>query len=135
MACKARDCSQSLVESSHAFACFGSSGSTASLYTTPDRFKTGGHGSAWSCQAQNLDLKYNKDMCAWCFWPGDVFGRGGRACVMQIYSGGAARNKLDMMAFEMTVATQRHNSTAAQSLNAAGASVVARFLGANRGCN
>src|SRR5262245_63991260 len=95
----------------------------------PDRFKTGGHGSAWSCQGQNLDLKYNKDMYAWCFWPGDVFGRGGRACVMQIHAGGEARNKLDMMAFEMTFATQRHNSTAVQSLNAA--SVVARFLRAN----
>jgi hypothetical protein len=52
---------------------------------------------------------------------------------MQIYACGAARNKLDMMAFEMTVATQRHNSTAVQSLNAAGASVVAGFLRANRG--
>jgi hypothetical protein len=30
-------------------------------------------------EVQNLDVKYNKDMYAWCFWPGDVFGRGGRA--------------------------------------------------------
>src|SRR5262245_56144432 len=114
MACKARDCSQSLVESSHAFACFESSGSTASLlyYNLTERICMPG-----------------------AFWPGDVFGRGGRACAMQIYAGGAARNKVDMMAFEMTVATHGHNSTAVQSLNAAGASVVARFLRANSGCN
>ena len=81
-----------------------------------------------------LDGKYNKKMYATCIWPGGVVGRVGRACVMQNDACDAARNKFDQEALDISVATQLHNSFAANTVLGAGAYAVADFLRKNRGC-
>jgi hypothetical protein len=81
-----------------------------------------------------LDAETQHHMFQDCIWPGGLFGRVGRACIMQKYACDAARNKFDIFAFKMTAATQKHNPDAVSSLATAGPWKVAEFLRNDRGC-
>jgi len=85
-------------------------------------------------EIERLDVKFHKNMFATCIWPGGLFGRTGRACVMQIFACDAAKSRFDEMAWEMTIATQMHNGEAVGVLRAAGPTKVANFIRENRGC-
>lgn len=88
-------------------------------------------------RVQQLDAQYHKNMYDRCVKTipviGTLPGPRGRKCLMQVYACDAAHNGFDQLAFDITVATQKHNRGAETSLNVAGVANVAKWL-KERGC-
>jgi hypothetical protein len=78
-------------------------------------------------EVQRLDGIYKSNMYAVCIWPGGLFGRVGRSCLMQRYACEAATAGFDVKAWEISVATQKHNGGGA-SVQYATAAEVASYL-------
>jgi hypothetical protein len=78
-------------------------------------------------EVKRLDQVYKSNMFEWCIWPGGLFGRTGRSCLMQKFACEAAKAGFDVKAKEIAVATQMHNGRGA-SVQYATPAEVANFL-------